>query len=101
MIAASLVWGLAGIAGAVPAMFSVMLFDAPGSESNVATIVFAACMAGFPIACFVAIAQGWAHYRSGRHQSTALCACAPLVVLALGGASYAWIALMQGGKLNG
>lgn len=100
-IAATVVWGLAGVASAIPAMFSVMLFDAPGSEENPATIALAAAMMGFPVACLIAVTQAWAAYRRDDATRIKLWSSAPLVVVAVGAVAAAWIEWFQGGKLAG
>jgi hypothetical protein len=101
LILATLVWGLAGAASAFPAMFAVMLFDAPGSERNVPTVALALSMMAFPITCLVAIIECWSSHRAHNQRRLQIWACAPLLVLAVGAAAAAWVHFMQGGKLSG
>lgn len=52
-------WGLSAVASLLPLMFSVMLFDAPGSENNPWLIALAGGLASFPVLCVVSIAASW------------------------------------------
>jgi hypothetical protein len=100
-ILVTVAWGLAGAAGALPAMFAVMLFDAPGSESRVATITLAAALMAFPLVCLVSVWEVWNSFRMGNARRLKLWACAPLLILAIGAAAAAWVEFVQGGQLNG
>jgi hypothetical protein len=47
-----LIWGVLGMLSIRPAIFSFMLFDAPGSDSNPLVIVTVLGITSFPVACF-------------------------------------------------
>ncbi len=47
-----MVWGFAGLLGAAPAMFTPMMFDAPGSTESTVTVVTALAVLLFPLVCW-------------------------------------------------
>ena len=96
-----LAWTLLGLASAVPAMFSVMMFDAPGSTSNPATMALVASLMTFPFICALTVGNVWHAHRTGDLSSAYRWACLPFFNLAVGGAGTLWICLMQGGMLSG
>jgi len=51
----TLICTLLGVASLVPAAFAIMVFDAPGSETNPATIALFCVLFFFPAVCFVSI----------------------------------------------
>lgn len=96
-----LAWTLLGLACAVPAMFSVMMFDAPGSTSSPATVALVAALMSFPFICALTVGNVWHANRTGDVSAAYRWACLPLVNLAVGGAATLWIMLMQAGKFGG
>lgn len=101
LAALSLLWGALGLLGAIPAMFAVMMFDAPGSETNLPTIAAAASIFTFPLVCLFTIIASWAAYSSGTSQRALQITALPLINLVVGSGSFAWIEWMQGGKFTG
>lgn len=96
----SVLWILAGVAGLIPALFSVMLFDAPGSESNPATIALALAVATFPFVCFGAAVQA---LRSAADESGGdyRLLFVPLLNVVVAALAVAWIEAFQNGRFNG
>jgi hypothetical protein len=94
-------WILLGVVSVIPAMFSVMAFDAPGSESNPATMALVASVMSFPFACAIAVARIWRAYRGDEISLACRWACLPLVNVLVAGAAMAWITWFQGGKFAG
>lgn len=96
----SVLWILAGVAGLMPALFSVMLFDAPGSESNPATIALALAVATFPFVCLGAAVQSLrsASADSGGDYRLLFLPLLNIVVAAI---AVAWIEAFQNGRFNG
>jgi hypothetical protein len=88
------------IVSAAPAGLSVMMFDAPGSDTP-ATYALAGSLMSFPFACCLAVVMS----QRALKVNTPLTACVwvflPLVNIGVGGAGLAWITLVQGGKFNG
>jgi hypothetical protein len=97
----TLVWSLLGLLGTIPAMFAVMMFDAPSSETNLATIAAAGSIFTFPLICLFTIVASWAAYSSGAYRRALRLMALPLISLVVGGAAFAWIELMQDGKFTG
>jgi hypothetical protein len=97
----SIAWFLLGALGAIPAMFSVMMVDAPGATDRPATMALMAATMGFPLACFGAGIAALDLRRQGNHRHACAALCIPLVVVLVGVAAAAWIEIIQGGKLNG
>jgi sulfite exporter TauE/SafE len=58
-VALTLLVGIAGLMGCMPAMMSPMIFDAPGSERNPAAWIFLLSLGTFPIMCLAAIIAAW------------------------------------------
>lgn len=103
-LAKSIVWGttiawvVLGVVSVLPAMFAPMMFDAPGSEKNIATIALALSLVSFPIVCGVAVIGSHLCLCSEAHALACSVACLPLINLALGGAGLWWISNVQGGR---
>lgn len=101
VLGATIAWTPLGVVSILPAMFSVMMFDAPGSEKNLATIALAASLMSLPVVCGIAVAMSWQSLRAASHAVACLWAMLPFVNLFVGGAGLNWIMWMQGGKFNG
>jgi hypothetical protein len=93
-------WRIVGCPAIVPALFSVMLFDAPGSM-QLSTILLATAIVTFPAVCFQSANQALRHYRSERPREAVRALAKPLASIAVILTSLAWIEIFQGGKLNG
>jgi hypothetical protein len=94
-------WALLGALSAIPAMFSAMMFDAPGASSNAATIALFLALISFPFVCLVAMFESQSRRRKGGLRSACLWSCLPMVNLVVGGIALAWITYMQGGRFAG
>lgn len=98
---ASVLWGALGTVGVVPALFSVMMFDAPGSTTNPATIASAASVMSFPLVCGISVSLCWTRFREQRFAAAGWSTLLPLMNVVVLAAAIGWIEWMQGGKLNG
>ncbi len=100
MIALSGMVGLAALASLIPAMFSVMMFDAPGSTQNIALWVAFFSVLAFPVVAGASLVVAWLVFASGRPWPALLCFLLPL--LPLGGVigGFMWIEVMQGGQFS-
>lgn len=98
---ATVVWGILGTGGAFAAMFAVMLFDAPGSEKQLATIVLAVGAMTFPVLCLISLIMSWAAVCDGLLFKACKWTLLPLVSIALGLAAQIWINVFQNGRLCG
>ncbi len=94
-------WLLATVPGIGLAMFSVMLFDAPGSEENPATIALFYSLSTFPVICVVSVVLSWILYR--RQWSTVACwiACLPLLNVIAGIGAIVYLETFCGGRFSG
>lgn len=97
---ATAVWRPLGVLSVFPALFSVMLFDAPGSEHNLATIALASSLISFPYICWVSVSKSRAALNSEAFSIACLWSLLPLINLAIGSAGLAWISWFQGGKFT-
>jgi hypothetical protein len=97
----AILWFVLGALGALPAMFSVMMVDAPGATDRPATMALMAATMGFPIACFASGIAALDMRRQDNRTKAYVALCIPLVVAIVGIAAAAWIEIMQGGKFNG
>jgi hypothetical protein len=95
LIVTTAIFGIAGLFGIIPAVFSCMIFDAPGSMANPLAWLFILVVGSFPFVCLGAIACGWTCYLARWDRWACLVALAPLVnVLALA------LILWAGGELG-
>jgi hypothetical protein len=91
--------GILAVVGAIPAMFAPMMFDAPGSEKNVATRILAVSAMTWPVSCVVAIGLAW--FLRGRGDASLWLFLLPLLNVVAGAAAWCWISVVQGGQFNG
>jgi hypothetical protein len=101
LITASALVGLFGLASIIPALFSVTMFDAPGSTENPATIALAIAVASCPFVCFGAISIAWSSFRAGRSGLAKLVVWAPIINLIVGGIAWNCLQTFYGGQFNG
>jgi hypothetical protein len=85
----------------VPAGFSVMMFDAPGSTGQPATWVLALAVLSFPLVCLFAAVNALIHRRSGQLSRAYWFLALPVASLLIGAAAAFWIETFQGGKFAG
>ena len=95
------IWIVAGAAGALPAVFSVMMIDAPGATERPATLALVAAVASFPCVCFFSATRAFRHRRVDELSRACFFLLLPVINLAVAGAAAAWIQQFQGGKFNG
>jgi hypothetical protein len=101
VLALAALWAVVGIVSFLPAMFSVMMFDAPGSTEQPATWVLALSVLSFPLVCLFAVVNALVCRRAGDLQRAYRFLLLPLVNLLAGGAAAAWIQAFQDGKFAG
>lgn len=88
MALATVAWGIVALVYLWPAMFSVMLFDAPGSERNVVLWSFFLSLWVVPVAIVIAVVMSWVVAATTRAWGWALAVMAlPFVGLAWTGIS--------------
>jgi hypothetical protein len=59
----SVIWGLVGLVSVLPAMITPFLFDAPGSESSLLTVMLAITVAILPLLFLVGGILWWVAHR--------------------------------------
>jgi hypothetical protein len=101
LLVASIVYGILGVCSVVPAAFSVMMFDAPGSEKNPATRLLFWSIVTFPGACLLAILAAWATYVARDDAAANLLVHVPLVNVVLFIVGFYWLKIIYGGRFNG
>jgi hypothetical protein len=101
LIVTTVLWLLAGLLGSVLAMFSVMMFDAPGSENNPGTIALFFSTSTFPLVCLLSIASSWILYRRQRFTIACWLACLPLLNVIADVAAIVWLEVYCGGQFAG
>ncbi|MDQ6765990.1 MAG: hypothetical protein M3Z22_07825, partial [Verrucomicrobiota bacterium] len=84
----------------LPALTSVFLFDAPGSEKNPATIVLFWSALSFPLACLLSVVSSWILYQCDRFTAAGWAALVPILNVAGGGAALLWLELFNGGRFS-
>ena len=96
---ATALWLPASMAATVMAMFSVMLFDAPGSTHALGTVTLAIAIWTFPPSCWLAIVLSWALFALRNSLASLIAMALPLLPIALGVFAWIWIDVMQRGQL--
>jgi hypothetical protein len=94
------IWFALMIVVSVPALFSIMMFDAPGSDRP-ATYLLAGSLMSCPFACGFSVLMSERSIKTHALLSAFLWTMLPLVNIAVGSAGLAWIVWMQGGRFNG
>lgn len=89
------------LVGAVMAMMSVMMFDAPGSEKNPPVILLFASMVAFPLSCIVGIALAWIAVARRRDRGALWFSLLPLVPVLTGVVAIIWLQIASGGRFAG
>jgi hypothetical protein len=89
------------VIGAVMALMSVMMFDAPGSEHNKALILLFSSMVAFPLACIVGVALGWIAIARHRDRGAMWFSLLPLLPITTGIAGIIWLQIASGGRFAG
>lgn len=79
MIFCTAIMILLAIVTVLPAMMSIMGFDAPGSTSNVLNVAFVFSILTFPVVCVGSIILAWILYYFGIHDHAVYAFTLPLV----------------------
>ncbi len=85
----------------VGALMSPMAFDAPGSETNPATILFALSILTSPVTLLLGALSAWVLFFFRKHRAASLAVLLPLVNLALFITAIVWLQVGYGGSLAG
>jgi len=101
LIAATVLFAIGGLLSLLPAMMSGMMFDAPGSERNPATIAIFVSVISFPVVCVLSILVSWILYRCGRLEAALLASAAPLVNLLILAVALGCLNWLYGGHFGG
>lgn len=86
--------------GAVVALMSVMMFDAPGSESNPPVILLFSSVVGFPLACIVGVTLAWIAIARGRDRGAMWLSLLPLLPIMTGVAAIVWLQISNDGRFG-
>ena len=97
----AILWFALGVIGFLPAAFSGMIFDAPGSENRFANVALATSIGTFPLVCICTGVKAIVYGRRGEFGSAYKTLMIPLINIAGGGAAIVWISWFQNGKFNG
>jgi Sec-independent protein secretion pathway component TatC len=104
---ATVIWIVGAVVGLLPALMTPMMFDAPGSLENSATVTLAISIATFPVVCIVAVLLSWlvfalpllAHLPHRYVWACALTAL-PLINVSTGGLALAWLLYFNDGSFT-
>ena len=86
--------------GAVMALMSVMMFDAPGSESNPPVILLFSSVVGFPLSCIFGVALAWIAIARRRDRGALWFSLLPLLPIITGVVAIVWLQLSNGGRFG-
>ena len=100
LFVASGIYGILGLLGVLPALFSVTMFDAPGSERNPATRLLFWSICTFPAVCLLAVVLAWVLYLGWAHAAANVLVHLPLVNLALILVGAVWLEKVYGGRFS-
>lgn len=88
------------LVGAMMALFSPMLFDAPGSSSNPPVVLLFVSVVGFIPVCLLGLICAWIAAALRRAQLALWLSLMPFVPLITGGIAIAWLQFGSGGQLG-
>ncbi len=100
-VIATVLYILLGIIGLFMSLFSVMLFDAPGSENNPFTWLAVLAICSLPITCLVSLIGSWHCYRMADIKKLNIFYCLPFISVILIVVAFVAIEILYDGKLNG
>ena len=89
-----------GVLWVVPALLSVMMFDAPGSEQSRLTWMCVLSSMAYPPVCLVAVVCSWVLFKTSHHRSACVVALVPLLDVALFILALFLIETLQHGKFT-
>ena len=101
LILLAVAWVLVGVVSGLLVLFVPLLFDAPGSERNLATIALAVGVVSCPAACLTALYVTWPVIRSGGGSPGWMWVLLPIASIVVGGLGMLWILVVQGGQFAG
>lgn len=82
----------------VPALMSVMMFDAPGSEESTITWMCVLTNMAYPPVCFISAIGAWVMYKLSYYRSACAVSLAPLLNVALFVLAIVLLITLQDGK---
>lgn len=100
LIVTTVLWAVGAVAGILPAMMSPMMFDAPGSEKNAATILLFSAVLSWPVVCLIAITGAWILFAVGWCKTARWLALLPLLNLIAGVLAFVWLDLFNAGLFS-
>jgi hypothetical protein len=100
LIAGTCLAAPAAILSAVLAVFTPMLFDAPGATGNPAVLLLAASLLLLPLACIVTVVGAWTAFGMGRYRLALRLWLLPVVVMVAVLAAATWIQVGYGGRFG-
>ncbi len=98
LLVTTILAGAAGLVGIAAALMSFMMFDAPGSEKNPATIVLFLSVLTFPIVCAVSAVLAWVFYAFKKFSLACATSFLPAINLLTGAAALAWLEIFNHGN---
>lgn len=101
LIVTTLLFAIGGVLGIFPALFSPMMFDAPGSTQNPFTVALFLSVISFPVVCLLSIVVSWVLYALDRRRAAWLFALIPLIPIVLGALALTGLQLLHGGSFSG
>ncbi len=90
-----------GVVSLLPAGFSCMILDAPGSEQQLAPVALMFSVLTLPIACFYSATRAINHLKKDRVSAGYLWLLLPMVNVTVAAAAIFWSAFFQSGNFNG
>ncbi|QIE60582.1 hypothetical protein G5B37_13705 [Rasiella rasia] len=91
LIIASIVWFLSLFPALFMALFSPMMFDAPGSESSTWTIAAATAMLTYPVVTVLSIVVAWLLFVRKKHKWSLCISLLPIVWIVIN--ILIWVAI--------
>ena len=97
LIVSTVLWISGGLGAVVPAMMSVMIFNAPPNPPTMTAFV---CLATFPLVCLGSVVLSWLIYAVRLPRAAVACSLLPLVNVVVGAGAVACIYVFFDGKLH-
>lgn len=101
LIVTTLLFAVGGVLGVIPALFSPMMFDAPGSTENPFTVALFLSVISFPVVSLLSIVISWLLYAFDRPRAAWLLALTPLIPIFVGALALTGLQLLHGGSFSG
>lgn len=100
LIISSIVWFFSLFPALFMAMFSPMMFDAPGSETSFWTIATATAMLSYPIVTVLSIIFSWVFFAKKKLKTSLIISLIPLVWIGINIILWVCIELFCDGKFT-